>query len=211
MAVLTDLFADPLIWAEGQLSLVERQQISRVGSGTPYSRESHDPIFGGKYRTVPLEMPVLRVMLAKLRNRRGVLDTLLCHDMGQPYPASSPLGAFTETNLKIKAIDSGTRATIALKGLPAGFVLTIGDYFVIIRSDGGRSLHQVQASVTADGSGDTAQFAIYPHRLAATVADQVVSLKRPAMVAVIEPGTLGQPENVGGLFFELSFSVVQVP
>lgn len=116
-------------------------------------------------------------------------------------PAGTILGAATPT---IHTLDADNRR-LRVQGLPAGYVLTIGD--MIGWSYGSSpvrlALHRVTSTATADGSGVTPLFSVWPHIRPGVVTGAAVVLMRPVCKAIItnaQPATRRRGWIDGGAF-----------
>jgi hypothetical protein len=113
-----------------------------------------------------------------------------CYDIRRPTPAADPggvlLGAATPL---IHALPSGNR-TLALSGLPPGYVLRRGDYLGFAYA-GRRALHRIaEAQVVANGSGITPAFELSTLILPGAAVGAPVTLIRPAIPVMREPGSV---------------------
>lgn len=130
-------------------------------------------------------------------------------DVFRQYPQSDPTGSIHGSSTpQVKAVDSG-REAMSIKGLPIGYVVSIGDLFSITAGSPSRTvLIEAAETVTADGSGDTAVFAVAPALRPWVAADDAVDLMRPAAKMKIVPGTL-RIEDVGAALTRVAFTARQ--
>lgn len=113
------------------------------------------------------------------------------YDIRRPTPAADPggmiLGAATP---QIRALPSGNRL-ISLSGLPAGYVLRRGDYLGFPYGGGRWALHRVaEAQVTAASTGNTPSFELSTLILPGAELGSPVSLIRPSIPMMREPGSV---------------------
>ena len=97
-------------------------------------------------------------------------------------PAADPAGAILgAAAVKVRTRGADNRS-LSLKGLPAGYGLTEGDYLEITAGVPPRAelFRIVAASAAADGSGNTAEFEVRPHLRDDIAANATVNLRRPA-------------------------------
>jgi hypothetical protein len=130
--------------------------------------------------------PMLHAEAEQYRARFATLDgsaqSFYLFNPLMKYPQADPggatLGAATVTVQSINA----NRKALKLTGLPAGYVLTIGDYFHVVydTSPYRRALIQVVEGVTADGTGLTPEFEVRPHLRPGISTGDSVSLVKPA-------------------------------
>jgi hypothetical protein len=134
------------------------------------------------------------------------LQTLRLYDPRHRWPASDFGGATVGDSVAVKAVTDGA---ISFKGLPAGFVLTPGDYFAFdYGTPARRALHQLLEGATADGSGETGALACVPPIRQGAAADDAVTFKQPEGTFMLVPGTLQQGGAIPTV--EFSFDFIQV-
>lgn len=125
----------------------------------------------------------------------------LVTDLRQNGPAADPtgaiLGAATPT---LSAVQSGGRE-LRIDGLPAGYVLSPGDYlsFTYDGSPGRQALHQVVVGGAASGAGLTPWLEVVPEVRAGWSAAAPVTLVRPVCRAVFVPGSYEPGESARGV------------
>lgn len=194
---------------EGTLDLIEPQQLSRAGDGTIYGDAVDEPHWLGRFATEPLLHVDATTLEAKMRSLRGVLGTLLVHDLRRPFPGSSLDGSLNDANVKIQSVNGSDARLIALKGLPAGYIIRVGDFLGFVFSSTHYALHQVVAGATANGSGVTAEFEVVPPLQPGATANTAVALNRAPCEAVIEPRSL-QLSRFNAERSRVAFRTVQV-
>src|SRR5690606_16055831 len=81
--------------------------------------------------------------------------------------------------------------SLSLSGLPAGYVLTIGDKGQIVYSSSPTRnfFFEVSETVAADGDGLTPEFEVFPHLPPGLTTGLSVTLIKPACRGFIMPGT----------------------
>lgn len=112
-------------------------------------------------------------------------------------PTGATLGAAT---VQLKSINADT-LHLSLKGLPAAYTLKRGDALAFdYDSPARRAYHVVvDATVTADGSGETAEFEVAPAIQPGAAIDDEVFLIQPAAEMQFRPGTFDPSlVNIGG-------------
>lgn len=124
--------------------------------------------------------------------------------VGPAYdPTGSVLGASTPT---ISGASGNT--SLAITGLPAGYVLTIGDYLSFdYGTPARRAHHRILETMTASGGGFTNLFEVAPFLRQAPTVGTSVTLVRPSFKAMIVPGSV--KVSAEGMFTNISFSVMQ--
>jgi hypothetical protein len=172
-----------------------RQEQSRTAAGVTYVKDYDDPLWtlSAQSRSLsPNELDFWRARLAALENG---LQTFLGYSMSRTYPILYPRGswptglAFSGTSAALASINT-PRTAISVSSLPAGFTLSVGDYVAI-----GTDLHQVMEPATAP-AGLTNVFEVRPRIWPnVVVSGQAVSVKKPACLMTINPGSITSPAD----------------
>lgn len=107
----------------------------------------------------------------------------------QSDPAGSILGVSTPT---IQALNVNNRE-LSVQGLPAGYVLSAGDYLSFpYQTPARQAFHQVVVGGVANGAGLAANIEVTPQIRPGVIVGASVTLKRPVMKAVLDPGIFDQ-------------------
>lgn len=202
----TDLFTSRG-FTQASFDLLQRQESSRTAGGDAIGKDLGPGLWVGEWTTVPSAFDDAVTYEAMLRSLDGVIGTFNAYDLRRPYPKANPSGSFTDSGA-IASVQSAKALT--LKSLPAGFVISVGDYFHFDYGSNptNRALHQAMEAVTADGSGDTTSFEVRPHIRTGAVADIAVKFKLPSARFRLEPRGV-TPSMQGGLFGSVTFRAVQ--
>lgn len=195
---------DDVGYTDQTFQLVARQETSRTAGGTTYGKDLGPALWNAEYTTAPLDADTALAFESSLNALDGVIGTFDAYDLRRPYPRDYKDGAFTDSG----AVASVSGTKLALKSLPANFVLKAGDY-LSLEVAGERVLHQLVEDVTADGSGATAQFAVRPAPWPGTVADIAVTLKKPACRMALMPQSI-TTKIQNGIYTVISFKAGQV-
>ena len=193
-------------WTTG-FSLHWRHEESTQASGRVLVKDMGSPLWTLRATTKSLSPNDLDTWRAKLTALENGLKTFWGYPMSRCYPILYPNGswptggAFSGTAV-LSSINANRKA-IALQSLPVGFVLSVGDYLSI---DG--DLHQVMEPATANGSGVTGEFEIRPHLWPAAAVADPVSVKHPACLMAIVPGSLSSDAQMAG-WGSVSFSAME--
>lgn len=192
----------------GGFSLRWRQEQSTLASGRVLVKDMGSPLWTLRAATKALSPNNLDAWRARLTSLENGLQTFWGYPTSRCYPIAYPNGswptgaAFNGLTAVVSAINANRKA-ISLSSLPAGFVLSVGDY-ISIAGD----LHQVMEAATASAGGITPQFEIRPHLWPAAVAGAIVSVKQPACQMAIMPGSVGSDAQLNG-WGSLSFSAME--
>jgi hypothetical protein len=167
------------------------RQIDRMANGQQLTASLGDTIWRGSFVIPPTNdrsVAAGRDALLSVLDRPG--SSFLVYDPAKTHPAADPdgtiLGAATPTILSLDATDA---RLIGIEGLPAGYVLTSGDYIGWqYASDPVRyALHRVVSDVTADGAGEIAEVELTPFVQPGVTTGTALVLIKPPIKAVLEP------------------------
>jgi hypothetical protein len=182
-------------WTTG-FDLRWRQEQSTLASGRVLVKDMGAPLWTLRATTKPLKPNDLDYWRARLTALENGLQQFWAYPMSRCFPQAYPNGswptggAFNGT-ATLAAVNANRKA-ISLSGLPAGFVLSVGDY-VSIAGD----LHQVMEAATAAG-GTTPQFEVRPHLWPEAGVADLVYVKQPSCLMAIVPGSLSSDASISG-------------
>jgi hypothetical protein len=204
---LADL-ADLLLIAAVAWNELRQDASSTLGSGEWLTHELAPPLHEAEVRTARLPHSRAEQLRARLRSLDGGAHFYLSNPT-MPYPQADPGGVLLGSASAVIASIHANRTAITLSGLPAGYVITMGDYLhVDYGTPSRRALLQAAEGATANGSGVTAQFEVRPHLRPGIAAGLAVSLKKPAAKVKIVPGSV-RIETVTTLLSQLRFTARQ--
>lgn len=174
-----------------------RQEQSRTQAGVTYVKDYDDPLWRLSAQSRSLSANELDYWRARLNALENGLQTFLGYSLSRTYPILYPRGswptgaAFSGTTAVLASINTA-RTAITVSSIPAGFTFSIGDYLAI-----GNDLHQVMESATADGTGLTGAFEVRPRIWPSVVVGTApaVSVKNPACIMTIDPGSVQSPAD----------------
>jgi hypothetical protein len=176
LADLADLLPIATIaWNEAR-----QDAISALGSGEWLTHELGPPLHEAEVRTARMPHARAEQLRARLRALDGGAHFYLSNPT-MPWPQADPGGAILgSANAVIASINPNRRA-LTLSGLPAGYVITMGDYMHIdYGTPSRRALLQAAEGATANGSGVTPEFEVRPQLRPGITAGLAVVLKKPA-------------------------------
>lgn len=137
----------------------------------------------------------------------GSVGSFQAYDLTRPYPKQDPTGSIIGSNT-VQVSSKPSSNTVILKGLTAGYVLSVGDYIAIPSR---MYLGQVLEASTANGSGvSPAAFTVRPYFPTAVAADDVVIVKKPYGFFKILPGSMRGFGKAPGRSSGASFEMLQV-
>ena len=192
-------------WARADLALVHRQEMSRTAGGDLQAKDLGPAVWQADYATVPMTAAEARGYYADLLTLRAAAQTL--------YVATIPNApaarvAETLTGVSVASLAASNDA-IALAGLPAGFVMTAGDYLSIETAGGARELHMLARGGSADGTGTTPELEVVPHVRPGVAQGDAVTLLDPLLEMRLQPESL-RHERLNSVLSRVAFKALQV-
>lgn len=207
LAVLSDrLNVQTILW-----SIQRNDELSGLGSGQIIQAELAPPLWTGE---VVLDMDYhdgAKQIAAIIRKLHGAQEAFFLCDPLSKYPQSDPDGALLGSSVVQVDVIPSHRASIALKGLPAGYNLLPGDKMQIAYgADPTRyAFLEISESATAFGDGTTGLIGVFPHIPVGIGINDIVTLAKAACRCVIVPGS-HNPGTGNGMFTEgAGFKVIQ--
>ncbi len=139
-----------------------------------------------------------------IRKLHGAQESFLLYNPSRKFPAADPTGAILGSAYVTVAAVGGN--TISLAGLPAGYVISLGDKMSVTYAGGRVAFLEASETISANGSGATGAIEVFPHVPVGVQVGQAVTLVRPACKCFIMPGThnpgSGSGKNVTGASFK---------
>lgn len=194
------------------LTIQRQRQFSQAGSGTIYRKDMGPAFWIGNLQSVPLYHADAEQVMALLDSMEDALSSFYVWNPALAYPQADPDGSILGSSTPTIHTVNADNKRISITGLPAGYVLTRGDKVAVdYNSPSQRALYRiVDASVTADGSGVTAEFEISPRIRIGTTAGNTVHLVKPAANMMIVPGSLSCQTD-SGTTSRINFQTIEVP
>lgn len=186
--------------------LFSRQEVSRTAFGSTLGKDFGSAIWLATYTTGDLTQDDALAFEAALNSLDGVIQPFEAGDLRRVNPRAYPDGAFTDSGV-LASVNANNKA-LALSGLPAGQIISSGDYLSFTYGTS-RALHQAVENVTANGSGATAQFEVRPHIRPGWSLPAAVKLKAPRGLFSLMPGSVSSKLS-GPLHSVISFQAIQV-
>lgn len=210
MAILPpiqDIFGIARI-VDQRFQLVSRQEFSRTASGVTLGKDMGPALWQASFTTHPMYFEDALGVEARLNSLDGVMSGFYAGDIRRRMPKAHSDGSFADTGT-IGSVNSNNRM-LTINGLPAGFVISAGDYMEYDYGNGGslRALLQVVNNVTASAGGIATDVEFRPHIPVGTLSGAAVRFKNPK--ALFTLNTEGVTQSiVDGCFTQLSFSATQ--
>lgn len=185
------------------------QETSGQAGGQIRVRTNRAPLWHLSLSCPAIERDEASAIHAIIGSMSQSVGSFYAYDLRRNGPKQDPTGAtLGSSTVQIKSLGSDG-ISLALKGLPVGYVLTRGDYLGFTYSSTKKALHQVvAATVTADGSGYTAEFEVHPAIRQGAAVNDVVALVRPVAEFRIVPGTYDPTAD--GAIDSISLEAMQV-
>ncbi len=184
-------FADKLKLRSAPFLPWTQEEGSHLGSGEFLTVDLGPTLYQAECETAPMSNAEAMQLMSLIESLGGSKEKFYLYDPMQPYPQADPtgalLGAATPTLHTISADRRGLRVT----GLPAGYVLTQGDYLAVdYGAPTRRALVRVAETVTASSGGLTPLFAVSLPLRPGIVTGLAVQLRLPAAKVKMVPGSL---------------------
>lgn len=203
----TDLMAALLI-DEVSLRPPPQQEISSQADGRTRFANLGPSLWRGSISCSTMDPEDLEAALALIGSIEGTGGTFYVWHPAKQYPRRDGGGVILgASTVQINSLGIDNKS-LSLKGLPNGYVLSRGDLlsFDYLTSPTYRALHQVvPATITANGSGVTAEFEVHPHIEPGAATNAAVSLIRAAAEMMIVPGSINAKHipDRGSLAFDI--------
>lgn len=195
----------PNVWEQLDLTLQRRQEISRTAGGMTTMKDLGPALWRASCQSIPLPRRKAMALRADLETLGGGVRTFYL----VPYPEFQPAARNGEAldGVTVESIGENFD-TIALVGLPAGFVMTESDYLSISTSTG-TEFHQLARGGTADGTGVTPEMEVTHHIRPSVSVSDAVRLVEPRLEMHLAPGSL-EFRQVGAQRATVGFESMQV-
>ena len=204
---LADL-ADLLPIAAVAWNEARQDATSALGSGEWLTHELGPPLHEAEVRTARMPHDRAEQLRARLRALGGGAHFYLSNPT-MLYPQADPGGTILGSASVVIGSINANRRGLTLSGLPAGYVITMGDYLhVDYGTPSRRALLQAAEGATANGSGVTPEFDVRPQLRPGISSGLAVMLKKPAAKVKIVPGSL-RIETVTTLLSQLRLTARQ--
>lgn len=182
----TAFFMDTLGVETVEFDIVRFDEYDSQGTGHDMQSELADPKWTARMTMRPHQNLDARKIAAKARKLDGSALTFMVYDPQNPYPYADPLGTILGASVVQVASIGVNNTSLALKNLPAGYIITAGDKGQINYGDN-VFFFEFSENMTANGSGLTAAIEIWPHVDVGIAVNQTVILKKPACKMSIMP------------------------
>jgi hypothetical protein len=185
------VFADQLAISTVIWDIQRNDETSAGGDGRFWQAELSSPLWIGTVELIMLSNNRAKQIAAMIRKLHGTQESFYLCDPLSLYPQSDPAGAVLgSASVKVLNIDTD-RASMSFAGLPAGYVLTVGDKLTILYGSNPQRVgfFEVSETVAASGSGVTGMVGVFPHIPSGISGGLDVRLAKPFCKCAIFPGT----------------------
>jgi len=192
-----------------------QQTQAPLRGGQVQAAELGPPLWRGSWQTVTLSEEQGLIWSAWLESLRGAVRTFKARDTTRDYALRYPNGyagltvggnPWDGTGI---IEDVGEQLdTLDISGLPAGFIVSVGDLCSYGYASGRQVMHRVMEGATADGSGDIT-LTVEPIVKPAPDENAVVSFLRPWFKATLDPNSIRKTWDERRLLTGLAFEAIQ--
>lgn len=201
-------FADKLGLQAAPLVLRDNRELFGMGSGQIIEADLSPSLWGADVTTRPwraIEARRLEALANAVIRSKG---SFYLYDPRKAVPALDPGGAVLGASA-VKIASLPDAKSMGLKGLPAGYRLSVGDHLCFdYGNPARRAFHEIAEDVTADGSGVTDAFEVNPFIRPGATVDLIVTLVKAAVKVRIVPGGLAV-RPLDDAYSQISISVMQ--
>lgn len=194
--------------SEFTMDLSETVEVSQSAGGELFAANLGARLWRGTVTLGRLTYAEAGEVEALIDVLREAGNTFMAYDVRRPYPILHPGGAGGAVT--IKAIAANNRE-LSLQGMPAGFVMTRGDYIQFNYGSVPRrtALHRVVVGAVADGAGVASDIEVTPNIRPGASVGIGVDLTRAACKAQIVPGSVNKGSARRGISEGISFAFQQ--
>jgi len=195
-----------------RFALQVSDEISGERGGQVRVKQLGPDLWAARYSSNQMGQDMSRRLKAHIGGLMVQRTTFLAWDPGGQFPIADPKGTklVSPASVLINSVNADAQR-MSLKGLPANYVLTAGDYLAFTYGTAGaRALHQIApptTTVTAVG-GITPEFYVVPRIRVGWSPNLAVVLERPFCEMLVLPGSLSAEE--GPNTASIAFDALQV-
>ncbi|CZT36248.1 hypothetical protein [Rhizobium sp. 9140] len=184
-------FADQLAISSVVWDIQRNDEMSAAGDGRFWQAELSSPLWTGTVELIMLSNDRAKQIAAQIRKLHGTQESFYLCDPLSLYPQADRTGAVLG-NAAVKVLTIATdRASLSFTGLPAGYVLTLGDKFTILYGSNPERVgfFEISETVAANGAGVTGMVGVFPHLPSGIGNGLSIRLAKPYCKCSILPGT----------------------
>lgn len=200
--------ADLLPIESAPWNLVYQQEFSGLGSGEGLAHDLAPPLLEAEVSTGPMYNDDAYAVQARLNALMGSVQSFYLTNPAKPGPRMDPKGEILGSATPALSFIGANRKIVRINSLPAGYVISAGDFFHVDYGTGRRALIQAVEASTASAGGVAPEFEVTPHLRPGVTTTLAVQLIKPAAKVKLVPGTF-RLENSGALHSRLRFTARQ--
>jgi hypothetical protein len=189
--------------------LLWRQEQSRTAGGRTVVKDFGSPLWRASVQSRSLKPNELDHWRARLTTLENGLKTFRSFPKVRWFPIAYPNGSWPTgdafAGVGSIATIAANRKAVSVSGFPAGYRFSIGDYLQI----GEKDLHQVVEAAVVDENGVSPQFEIRPHLWPGVAAPVAVTVKQPACLMTVVPGSVSSSADLGTGRGAISFQAIE--
>lgn len=186
-------------------------ELSGTGDARIWQAELADPLWTARVQLALDEHDSLKQVAALIRKLHGAQESFWLYDPLSQYPQADPTGSVLgASTVQVHAVGEDNDS-LRLKGLPAGYALTLGDKGQIAFSSEPTQNYffEFSESIVAGGDGITAAVAVFPHVPPGVAEDDAVTLARPACEVFVMPRSHSPGEARSTITTGAGFTVME--
>ncbi|NTH50938.1 hypothetical protein G6L09_08120 [Agrobacterium rhizogenes] len=188
-------------------SVQRNDELSGSGDGRLWQAELAPPLWTAEIKLAADYAANAEGVAALIRSLRGAQDPFLLYNPMRRHPIADPFGTILgSASVSINSLGSSTNE-LSLKGLPAGYALTVGDKLQIMAPK--TQFVEIVDTIAASGSGVTSVFRVFPALRAGTAVNMAVQLVNPACAMVISTGSHNPGTTTGNITTGASFKAIE--
>ncbi len=182
-------------------------EFSGTGDGDLWQQELARPLWTAEISLNAGSLDELKQAAARIRKLDGARQAFMLCDPLSLYPQADPTGAILGAAVVTLGVLGTDRTSVPVQGLPAGYVLTIGDKLQI---NGATKTAFVEVADTVIASaGGVATVPVFPRLPKWVLSASAVILKKPACPMAIVPGSHRPGTSQGVLTDGAGFKAIQ--
>ena len=187
----------------------EQMQESQTGKGEKMSFELAPQLWVGDVKFGAMTVTESAQVSGLLDILRPAGRTFFAYDPRRRFPLTDPTGSILGASAPVIASLPNARE-MTISGLPAGYVLSIGDYLAFdYGTPARRALHQLVQGVVANGAGLTPVFEVSPMVRPGAAVAAPVTLIRASCKAVLVKGSVSKGTSKSGISRDMAFRFEQ--
>ncbi|MAY32786.1 MAG: hypothetical protein CMM86_09295 [Rhodovulum sp.] len=181
-------------WLRAPFDLMFQQTVDRTPSRI-WVADQAPPVWMARFETFPIIEAEADALEAQIMGLRGALVPFWCHTARRPVPLSVEAETAPALGAPVVAGIGADRDALSLSGLPAGFVLSAGDFVSVDLGADRAALIRLVGSGVADGAGVTPAIPVVPGVAAGVAVGMAARLDRPRMAAQMVPGSYSRASD----------------